>query len=285
MFQELDDATVEKKSREIILRAPFSYPGGKAKSVLSIIPHLPYKRSYIEPFGGAASILLARQSSELEVFNDRFAGVVALYRCLRDSEKSRLLSKRLEMIVSAREEFVWCKTTWENHKDDVERAARWYYMVMNSFSSLGRNFGRSTSGKQQAGKIHNHLQYFDQLHQRLKFVLIENQDYGMMLRDFDNDEAVFYLDPPYFGVARGTYKYEMTNDEHRHMLNTVMNMKAFVAVSGYHNELYDSFKWDEIHEWESPVSIRPMAFHEENNKATGEAAQRDSATEVLYVKH
>jgi len=165
----------------------------------------------------------------------------------------------------------------------VERAARWYYMVMNSFGSIGRNFGRSTSGKQQAGKLGNHVKDFDRLHQRMKNVLIENQDYGMMLRDFDNPEAVFYLDPPYYQVSTGLYKYEMTTDDHRRMLNMVMDMKSFVAVSSYHNEVYDSYNWDAVHEWLSPVSLRPMAFHEENNWL-GELNERDSATEVLYVK-
>jgi len=285
MFNELDDATIEKKTREKVLRAPFSYPGGKTKSLLQILPHLPYRGSYIEPFGGAATVLLSRQSSLLEVFNDRYGGVVALYRCIRNENKCRALVTRLETIVCAREEFVWCKANWETAKDDVERAARWYYMIMNSFGSLGRNFGRSTSGRQQASKLGSHLKDFDRLHQRLRNVLIENQDYGMILRDFDNPNAVFYLDPPYYGVSPGMYKYEMTTDEHRQMLNTVMKMEAYVAISGYHNELYDSYKWDEKHEWLSPVSIRPMAFHEENNKAVGEANQRDSALEVLYIKH
>ena len=124
MFQELDDSTIEKKSREIVLRAPFSYPGGKSKSVIHILPHLPYRNSYIEPFGGSATILLARQSSQLEVFNDRFAGVVALYRCIRDDVKCQKVVERLSTIVSSREEFVWCKQNWETAEDDVERAAR-----------------------------------------------------------------------------------------------------------------------------------------------------------------
>lgn len=285
LFRELDDNTMKQVRREEVIRAPFSWPGGKSKSIREILPHLPYRNSYIEPFGGSGAILLARQPSNLEVFNDRHSGVVALYRCIRDEDKLQKLVKRLELIIHSREEFRWCKNTWESYEDDIERAARWYYMLMFSFSSLGRNFGRATKGKAQLAKaVANHLKDFDRLHCRVKNVIFENQDYRSMLLDFDNPDAVFYLDPPYYQVHSGTYKYEMTSDEHRDLLNQVMRMEGYVAVSAYSNELYNSYDWDKKLNWETPVSIRGMAFHEENHKTKWENSQRENASETLYIK-
>ena len=284
LFQELDDAGLEKVSRETVVRSPFPYPGGKTKSIKHIIQHLPYRNTYVEPFGGSGAILLARQPCKLEVFNDRYAGVVALYRCIRDAKKCKALVERLSTIVHSREEFVWCSKSWETYQDDVERAARWYYVVMFSFGRLMRNFGRATSGDAQlAAATARHILEFDKVHNRIKFCLIENQDWRNIVHDFDNEEAVFYLDPPYYMVHKGTYKHELTTQEHRDLLNHIMKMQSFVAISGYHNELYDSYDWDEVHEWDSQVSIQPMAFHEENNKA-GQNSQRSSAKEVLWIK-
>jgi DNA adenine methylase len=283
-FADLDKSD---ETRETILRAPFSYPGGKSRSVETITQHLPIKKIYVEPFGGSGAVLLARQKSKLEIFNDRYAGVVALYRVIRDPQKLEQFLDRMRAIIHSREEFRWCKDTWKTCADDVERAARWYYMTMCSFSSLGRNFGRSTSGSNNMmSKIRNKFPDFWPLHDRIKDVTFENQDWEQIVYDYDNEDAVFYMDPPYLTAYKGTYKHEMTYDEHRHLLDVIMKMKAFVAVSGFSNELYDSYKWDEKYTWDVNQSIKAMAFHEENYKAElKDLATRETQEEVLWIKH
>ena len=285
LFEELDDEVND--SREKIIRAPFSYPGGKSRSVKTITSLLPIRKIYVEPFGGSGAVLLARRKSILEVFNDRYAGVVALYRVIRDEDKLKQFLDRMRIIIHSREEFKWCKDTWENHADDVERAARWYYMTMCSFGSLARNFGRATSGQNiMVSKIRNKFPEFQPLHDRIKDVTFENQDWERMVRDFDQEDAVFYMDPPYLTAHRGTYKNEMSYDEHRHMLDTIMEMKSLVAVSGFNNELYDSYDWDERHTWDIAQSIKPMAFTDENNKTCEDGINtRTDHEEVLWIKN
>ena len=284
MFQEIDDVTMVKAKREEYQRCPIPYPGGKSRVLKNIIPHLPYRDSYIEPFGGSGAVLIARRPSELEVFNDRFAGVVAFYRCIRDSTKALELVNRLKDTLHAREEFMWCRDTWRNCKEDVERAARWYYSLVYSFGTLGRNFGRSTKDDSQLPKkMAKHLLDFDLIHNRLKNCLIENQDWRGIVSDFDHDEAVFYIDPPYYGTYRGTYEYELTKQDHVDLLDHIMKMKGFVALSGYANELYDSYSWDERHVFHTTVSAKAMAFHDENNKESG-SQSRDRSEEILWIK-
>jgi DNA adenine methylase len=284
LFNELDDSVLEKVTREAAVRAPFNYPGAKTRSIVEIINRLPYRKSYIEPFGGTGTILLNRNPSTIEVLNDKYFGIVAFYRCIRDSAKSMALVNRLKDILHSREEFIWCKDTWANCEDDVERAARWYYMIMFSFASLGRNFGRSTSSDMNMADIlAKRILGFDKIHNRLKSVLIENQDYANLLYDFDSEDAVFYLDPPYYEAYKNTYKFEMTPDEHKKMLNTIFKMKAFVAVSSYYNELYDQYPWTTVYRWTAQVSIKAMAFHEENYKED-ELSQRQNAEECLFIK-
>ncbi len=284
LFEELDATS---GSRETIIRAPFSYPGGKSRSVETIIDILPNRKIYVEPFGGSAAVLLARRPSELEVFNDRYAGVVAFYRVVRDEQKLTLLLDRLRTIIHAREEFRWCKDTWQNCTDDVERAARWYYMTMCSFGSLGRNFGRATSGKNtMVAKIRNKFPEFWPLHNRIKDVTFENADWSQMITDFDQEDCVFYMDPPYLTAHKGTYKNEMSYDEHRRLLDTIMDMDAYVAVSGFSNELYDKYTWDERHTWDVAQSIKAMAFTDENYKADDAGNKtRQSHEEVLWIKN
>jgi len=282
LFDDLDLAAGHsKKSDARIIRAPFGYPGGKSRSIGNILPHLPYRTKYIEPFGGSAAVLLARKPSKLEVYNDRYGGVVAFYRCLRDPVMYQKLVEWLDLTVHAREAFDFCKE-W-NIDDPIERAGRWYYITQSSFGSLGRNWGRQTTRSSMAGKIRNKLKIFPKIHERFHNVQVENQDWEDCMRDYDSKDAVIYCDPPYVDVHRGTYKNEMTIQRHREFIKRVFQCKGFVAVSGYSTPLYEENKWDDRLEWKAFVSIQSVVNTEANNKA-GFDDKRGHATEVLWIK-
>jgi DNA adenine methylase len=278
LFSEID--AIDIRSRDTYLRAPFPYPGGKSQSVGKILDVLPYRNSYIEPFGGSASIILSRQSSKLEVFNDRYAGVVAFYRCMRDEVKYQKLVELITTTIHSREDFVDCHNQWATETDDVQRAFKWFYATAYSFGGLCRNFGRAIKGVGcLSGKI-LHPDYLA-IHNRFKYIQVENQDWSDCLLDYDNDDAVFYLDPPYLETYSGTYKHEMTRQDHQRMLEIVFNMKGYVAISSYRNGLYDSFDWSDVHSWKSTVSIDGKAIL---GNRTIETDKRVQSEEVLYVK-
>lgn len=274
---------LEEPVRETYVRAPFSYPGGKYKSLKHILPELPYRKSYISVCGGSGVDLINRRPSELEVYNDRYGGVVAFYRCLRDFDKRQKLIERLKCVVHSREEFVWCANTWENCTDDIERAARWYYMLRLSFASIGRNFGRSTAGPNSMGiKYWKSLKLFPIVGQRFQHVQIENLDAIQCIRDYDTFDSVFYVDPDYQDTTIGLYQHGV---DHKHLLDTIFLSKGFFAVSGYPNNLYDSYPWDKRKEWKVSISITPGAFTESNNlKNKRDVMQNQRAIEVLWIK-
>lgn len=270
-----------------ILKAPFGYPGGKSRSLKYILPHLPYRSTYIEPFGGSAAILLARRQSKFEVYNDRYAGVVDFYRCIREPAKCAALMERLNLSIHAKEDFYINRDTWQDMEDPVERAARWYLMTAYSFGQLGRNWGRSVSANSiLSGKVLNRVPGFLDLHARFRNVQIENNDAIQLMYDYDTPETVYYLDPPYVDSYAGTYKNEMSHAQHRVLIDRIFAMKGFVAVSGYSNPLYEDNDWDNRLEWDVNVSIRSEAFTEGNGKADQKNidAGRKTAKEVLWIK-
>jgi DNA adenine methylase len=284
MFEELDRNS-EQKNKDTIIRAPFPYPGGKSRSIFYLRDYIPYSDVYVEPFGGSAAVLLSRHKSRLEVFNDRYAGVVAFYRCIRDRGKMERLCDQLRLMPTAREEFVRCKDEWCNTSDDVIRAACWYYMVNYSFASLGRNFGRAIKPKGTfAGKILKKLPDFAIIHDRFREVQIENQDWRDCIRDYDQTGAIIYCDPPYIDTYQGTYEHEMSRGDHRDFLDTIFRSKSSFYVSSYRNSFYDSYPWTAVETWDIYVSISPCAYTESNRKA-GIACtdKRTSAPEALYV--
>lgn len=68
----------------------FSYFGGKARFCKEIAGLLDYKSTeiYIEPFGGAASVLLNKPTHDKEIYSDVSRGLVALMSYLSDPQKA-----------------------------------------------------------------------------------------------------------------------------------------------------------------------------------------------------
>jgi len=249
VFNELDDSN---KKRSECVKAPFKWVGSKTKSLEYILPHLPYHTSYIEPFGGSGAILLARHACDLDVFNDRYNGITDFYKCLKNPSMLKRLIEYLDPIIHSRELFYTFRKNWHEMPDIVIRAAQWYYIIHFSFNAKGVTFARGTGSRCKfSDSLSRQLKNFPIIHLRLKNTVIENMDWSNCIKDYDNHDAVFYLDPPYIGVYKGTYAHEMSHIEHIKMLEVIMKMKGFVALSGYANELYDSYKWSNRIEWVS----------------------------------
>jgi DNA adenine methylase len=286
MFDEMNDEK-DIRTKDNYIRAPFKYVGSKQYIVPILQKYIPYRKTYIEVFGGSAALLLARDRSTLEVYNDRYAGVVAFYRCIRDVEKTKALIERLEWCQQSREEFIFCRETWKDVTDDVERAARWFYIQHFSFSGLGKYFGRGTTSHQAIPAIQSKLDMFMPLHERLKNVQIENLEWKECLLDYDFKDAVFYLDPPYLNTPMNSYHESMYTREHKVMLDLIHNqIKGFVALSGYANSLYDSYHWDQRIELgkSSGGSMKPLSNNETSNQYQNNFERSSGVEEILWIK-
>ena len=231
------------------LRLPWY--GGKQYLADEIIKLFPPHKVYVEPFGGGAAVLLNKPPSSVEVYNDINNHIVNFFRVLKDPEKFQLLYRRLSLTPHSREEHRdACERYADETLDEVERAALFWTASHQSFNGItGGTWSRTTwqSRRGMALKTSAWLGVIEglpEVAERLLMVMIECSDFQKIIEDFDTEETFFYLDPPYLPdtrVANGTYRHEMSLEDHVRLLETILRVKGKVLLSGYPNKLYDEY--------------------------------------------
>lgn len=218
--------------------------GGKWNLAPWIIRHLPKHRVYVEPFGGAGSVLMRKERSYAEVWNDLDGEVVNLFQVLRSPRASELV-RLLELTPFAREEF---HQAYEPADDPIERARR---LVARSFMGFGSNGHqrrtgfRSNSNRSGTTPAHDWVNYPDAMRkviERVRGVVILNIDAVDAMKGHDGPETLHYVDPPYLFDTRdsGTdYAHELTNADHESLLEYLDTLSGMVVLSGYPHPLYD----------------------------------------------
>jgi len=227
-------------------RPVLRWHGGKWKLAPWIISHFPAHRVYVEPFGGAASVLLRKDRSYAEVYNDLDDDVVNLFGVLQSPEGSRRLHEQIEITPFARREF---EQAYEPTVDHVERARR---LIIRSFMGHGSNGHaratgfRSNSNRSGTTPAHDWVNYPDALAlviERFRGVVIENRKAMDLLPTHDGAETLFYVDPPYVASTRdrgADYRHEMNEAQHGALLQALWDVEGMVVLSGYPHSMYDS---------------------------------------------
>lgn len=112
--------------------------GGKFRMAPWIIAHFPAHEIYVEPYGGAASVLLLKPRSRVEIYNDLFGDVVNVFRVLRDPGQAAELTRLIGLTPFAREEFDATHSSIRSTiTDPVELARRTIFRSIASFGSAG----------------------------------------------------------------------------------------------------------------------------------------------------
>ena len=225
--------------------------GGKFSHVEWIVPLLPRSHHYCEPFGGSAAILLNKEPSPVETYNDIDGDLVNFFRVLRD-KPSELIEKLL-LTPFSREEFI---KAWEQRNSpafsDVERARLFFIRAEQVRIGLAQ---RATSGRWawclrtsrrgMAGAVSRWISRIDALWlvaDRLRMVQIEHDDAINVILRYDSPDTLFYVDPPYLHDSRtdtNAYDFEMQDEDHVRLAEVLNTVQGKVALSGYWAPIMD----------------------------------------------
>jgi DNA adenine methylase len=263
-----------------VKRIAFGWYGGKYSHLDWLLPLLPQTTHYCEPFGGSAAVLINRAPVPVETYNDLDGEVANFFRVLREQKEA--LIEAIGLTPFSREEFE-DSLDGEENLSALERARRFYVRARQVRTGLAQTASAGrwahcllTSRAGMAGAVSRWLGSIEDLPaiaQRLLRVQIEHDDALAVIRRYDSEETLFYCDPPYPHDSRGdtkAYRYEMTDDAHRMLAQTLHDVKGKVAISGYHGVLMDSLYAD----WHC-VEAPAKTIH----------SVKQSRTEVLWMNY
>ena len=226
------------------VRAPVTWYGGKSFLARKIVSLFPSHFTYVEPFGGGASVLLNKPPSPIEIYNDVNAEVVSFFVVLRD--RADELIRRLTLTPYSEAEF---HAAAGPATDSVERARQFLVRHRQSFSGKGKSFSRSSRHRSRHGMADNVSSWMSNVDanlpsivQRLRRVEFHCRPAIEVIRRYDAPDTLFYCDPPYVHASRernsrAVYAVEMTDEDHRKLAEVLLGCKGKVILSGYPSRL------------------------------------------------
>lgn len=236
-------------------RIVFGWYGGKFNHLDWLLPLLPTAHHYCEPFSGSASVLLNRDPSPVETYNDIDGEAVNFFRVLRDQRTE--LERVIALTPFSREEFHRAIVGTTRDATGLERARRFYIRARQIRTGLAQTatLGRwanckDTSRAGMSGVVSRWLGGIEALADigtRLIRVQIENRPALDLIRLYDSKSTLFYCDPPYLHDTRGdnsAYGFEMEEGEHIELAKVLHRCEGKVAISGYRNHLMDNIYRD-----------------------------------------
>ena len=258
-----------------VSRSVLRYFGGKWAIAPWIIEHMPEHRIYVEPFGGAASVLLRNPRSKIEVYNDLDDEIVGIFQLLQQPQQCARLMRMLARTPYARREF---EMAFHPSNDPVIRAKRAIVRAYMSFHHEALFNPKKTTFADARHRNGNHCKAHEWMTyprhlvnvcRRLRGVVIENRVASEVIRAQDSPTTLFFIDPPYLPSTRSNsgYRCELTQAQHVALLEQLLTIQGRAMVAGYPSDLYDNMLqgWQRI---------------ERKHFASG---SRQARTEVLWI--
>jgi DNA adenine methylase len=226
--------------------------GGKGLFRDKLYPLLPKTGVYIEPFGGGASVLMGREPSGVEVYNDLNSSLFDFFTVLSDKVLFEKFKRRVEALPRSRQFFNEYRKKFKDEENLVKRVSMWFLIARQSFGGMcGKSWGFGSGAVSTSGGMSSPnsswlgvIEKLPEIHARLQRVQIENSPFQKIFERYDSSEALFYCDPPYCIETRkgGVYEHEMDTEQHEELVNILNNLRGCAVLSGYKNEVYEGLR-------------------------------------------
>jgi DNA adenine methylase len=229
------------------MNAPIRYFGSKGgfyNKIIEQFPKEPYD-IYVEPYGGTYIVGLQKPEVPVEVYNDLEQNVYSLYKVIGDKEMFEEFKQKCDLSLYSEDLRNEYKSELKNELSLVDRAFYFFYVNRTSHNGIGGFSMNSSIRRKMSKAVSDYLSCIDrlpELHQRLSKVMITNMDGVKLIEKYkDKPNCLIYADPPYEQSTRtnARYKEDMDREGHIKFIDSVLDSKANILISGYDCELYD----------------------------------------------
>jgi DNA adenine methylase len=177
--------------------------GGKSASAERIVSAFPPSHTYdtyVEMFGGAAHVLVRKPPyKHLEVYNDLNNDLMRFWMAARD--QSEALQQRIDTLPYSRSLYSIYRTSLREKQpmDDLERAARWFYLLRSTFGgspdfSKGWGYGVRETGSKRPHALRTATALLSVVAERFRYVQVEGQDFATIIQTYQTPRTLFYAD-------------------------------------------------------------------------------------------
>ena len=229
--------TKQAKTANGMINSPIKWVGGKSRLRKQIISLLPAHSCYVEPFAGAAWVLFGKSPSDVEVINDMDQELVNFFRVVRERPEELIAAFEWELV--ARAEFERLAGLAPNQLNEIQRAHRFYYLIMAgwggelNYPRFQTSISDGGHGNRLIGALKHLRERIEPVHQRLRTVLIENLDWEECIERYDREKTVLYLDPPYPGNGCNYYHNMRDWEDHRRLAKRLGQARCQWILSSY----------------------------------------------------
>lgn len=235
------------------------YFGGKgnglSKIIISHFPENYQELNYLEPFGGSAAVLFNKEISPIEIYNDLEENVYSLFKVISNEDMFNRFKDKCDLTPYSKQILDEYTQSLKGKLDLEERAYRFFITNRTAYNGVGGFSASPVIRRSMSKSVSDYLSTIDKLydvHQRISKVIVHNTNAIDLIKKYDKDGWLMYLDPPYHHSTRtdARYKVDMTNDEQEEFLDCVISVKnAKILISGYDCESYDRLVengWEKI---------------------------------------
>jgi len=233
----------------INLNSPIKWMGGKYRLRKAIVRMIPKHICYCEPFGGAGWVLFEKNPSEVEVYNDINKELVNFFKIIRNNPVEFI--ERTNDLLISRDLFQGFRETNPLMMSEVDRAVRFYYLLHFSFGAKMKHF-IITPLKKPPRVLERVKEEANLVRNRLINTVIENRDYGEIIKSYDRSSTFFYCDPPYYELTdyRSQGSGPFGNQDHIRLRDCLSGIQGkFLLSINDHPEtrkLYAGFNIEEV---------------------------------------
>ena len=225
----------------------FRYPGGKTKLKKQIVFRLKQLMDvsgtrYIEPFFGGGSVGLTLLKNDPNIkkiwINDKDIGIASLWTALirypEDFKDAiRNFKPSVESFNNIKKELIELNVMPKQRNKIVDIGAKKLQIHQISYSGLGTKSGGPLGGEKQKSEYKIDCRWSpDYLRKKIRSIHTLLKDRAKCTcKDFEEvvldttENALIYLDPPYYVEGNKLYQCGFTNDDHQRLMKTLQKSK------------------------------------------------------------